>query len=321
VPAHDDFNRANGALGAAPSGHVWTNRIGSHVVFANKAAMTSGSIGLSTITVTADARVKADVGPGIVDLGFVLHYKDAQNYFYVVLVILGSPNNRVVIIGKRDNNVSTNLVTSPEGVFAGSSSVVKLTVETEGPAIRAYVDGVHRVTYVMTAGEEAEFSPSAVHGLCTFLGAHSGFDNFSVNTPTLPTATSVVANGTKATGAAAGIVHAVTTVAAATKTALGAVASTAASSIAVAGGKHATGNAVVDAITAVIGVGTKAASGIASVVAALTASAERFLVGRLFEPVDAHRATDAGGSAVGGSSDGAGAHTEGSSDATSYEAG
>ena len=159
VYAYDRFNRADGPIGTADSGHTWTDFedvAATWSVVGNTAQITATSAG-NQATTTLDSGLKTVAIESLVtfvtavDCGLVVGLVDNSNYALLVLNSNGNTHLWMRVAGAFTQRTSDNI-----GAFgAGTTIKVRLEYNNVTGVVNGYVNGALRTTYTMNGTELA----------------------------------------------------------------------------------------------------------------------------------------------------------------------
>lgn len=171
----DSFNRADGVLGTADTGQVWSNLFGPNwTIVSNKAnpANTDAATMLDTALTDFEVETKIDTtltaGSSGINVGFAPKIVDSSNYLYAVLY-----DGAQVILG---GNASPSIgqVFSAGGLWTPGDTVI-FQLRFVGPTYTAYINGKQVATKTLSGAELTKF------GSMTRLGLYSGGPNAFAN--------------------------------------------------------------------------------------------------------------------------------------------
>lgn len=183
----DDFNRANGALGTAPTGQAWT--AGSEWSVASNQAyfhsiVAGGSYGLATVnagqadvTVIADLILTAAGG----DSGLAIRYADDNNFVFVD--VSGSDGSGWQSkVFERIGGSFTGMTSLVSLTGASSAAPVKIKAVASGSTITVSYDTGSGYQLIGTFTNTAGLRTNTKHGLVSESGQTTTlFDNFTVS--------------------------------------------------------------------------------------------------------------------------------------------
>lgn len=191
----DAFNRADNAasLATADVGGAWAALVGTWGTISNKAYLasaTANAVAVLTSPVLSDGYMQADITLSATanraDAGFVFRAADASNYLFLELYKAGTGDG--ITVSKRVAGVNTLLQSvGPTGLINGATYTTRL--EFYGATVRVLLNGVVKMSFIMTAGDLAAFGNNSKYGLFVNFLAGTGddggsrFDNFTVGNP------------------------------------------------------------------------------------------------------------------------------------------
>lgn len=154
----DSFNRANGSLGTSDSGQTWSVLTGTVAITSNQATPTSGSPSATAALPygdhnNGDFSLKIKVTSGSANpAGLLFRVLDNSNRLGCFLGISTSTAS----IFKTDGGTTTELANTSFTVVNGTTYTVRAILT--GPVIDMYVDGVFKVTFTLTGGDETQYT-------------------------------------------------------------------------------------------------------------------------------------------------------------------
>lgn len=186
VVAFDDFNRANGPLGATPvGGFPWTSPVGGiYTILAGQASFSSAPAGRKIAAIntgTSNGRISTDLTLSNATIaGLCFRYADPNNYW--TLQVNNSSDNALHVRKLFQGTFSTvgpdNMAPRP---FAGGETY-NIAVDMHDSTFTVWLDG-EQVGTVNVAGD---LSDAIQHGFFAFIGNNQDslarFDNFEVTT-------------------------------------------------------------------------------------------------------------------------------------------
>lgn len=179
--AKDTFSRAEGALGGtstegagalswSTTGVVGIGTIGAEL----GVALDDDADSVAFIAAGADAiraRAWVTTPPHIGDLwyqGVTLRFTNGAKYLYGAMKHLGGFDDRLLVIGKMDGGVRTELAVSGAGQWTtGGAHVLELRL-VSGATLELYVDDVLELTYSLTGAEQTNYATGGFAGLVGF---------------------------------------------------------------------------------------------------------------------------------------------------------
>jgi RHS repeat-associated protein len=174
----DDFNRANGSLGAN-----WLNEIDGFQVSGNKALATGASGGLAVYTgaVLADTDVSADITlPAAGSVGELLaRYSgtgSGTSWYLATLTYINATDYRINLY-VNVNGTATALPGQVADVIPSGANTLRLVVQ--GSQQKVYYNGA-----LVLSATDTQVTAPGLAGLAS--NANVSFDNFSVNIPSPP---------------------------------------------------------------------------------------------------------------------------------------
>ncbi len=224
--ATDDFDRADGQLGIAPTGQTWTSAVPAQWgILGNEASTTANTgervtvldVGQSNVSVSADVRLSPTAGTPS------LSFRAASSNQYLLAGIARRAGVNQIGLFKRDAGVFTELGrTSGTGFIPGQD--YRLRVEASGPLVQVWLDDVMWIQHTLSTADQTLFGSATAHGLrssgSTSEDGGSRWDDFEIrptavvampSAPAAPTAvpgdgevavswTAPAANGSPITG-------------------------------------------------------------------------------------------------------------------------
>lgn len=179
----DGFDRSDGALGSAPSGHQWSTDGLGYGIVGGKAALVSGGgegvalvdAGVSDAVVSVRIALVPDSSPGL-----SLRAVDKKNQ---LLVGVGRSTQEIEIYKIAGGKYSA-LASVDAGLASGSTYL--LSVALDGPSIIVSVDGVSVLSHTLSASDQATFGARTGMGLRSYSKRSSGdgdvrWDDFRVD--------------------------------------------------------------------------------------------------------------------------------------------
>ena len=148
VKVYDGFNRANGALGSAETGQIWTSTWGSHAIVSNKQTATSVDYGYSYAGVNAginNMSIKATftrVAATTARVGLVGRGEGATSTNFIKFQLDGTTAKII----KRISNVDTELASAAFAWGDGETHTLKANLKNN--TFELYVDDVLIVSVI-----------------------------------------------------------------------------------------------------------------------------------------------------------------------------
>lgn len=165
----DSFNRGNGALGTSDSGQTWSVLTGTAAISSNTAVPTGGSPSATAALpfgdhTNGDFSLKIKVTTGANPAGLLVRVLDNNNR---VGCFIGIATNTVSIF-KTDGGTTTELVNTAMTIVSGTTYTVRAVLT--GAVIDMYVDGVFKITWTLTGGDETQYTAANGYTLIGFRG-------------------------------------------------------------------------------------------------------------------------------------------------------
>lgn len=177
----DSFNRANGSLGTADNGATWSVLTGTAAISSNTAVPTGGSPSATAVIpygdhTNADFSLKIKVTTGANPAGLVFRCLDNSNRAGCFIGI----TTQTASIFKTDGGTTTELTNISMTITTGVTYTVRAVLT--GPLIDMYVDGVLKVSFTLTGGDETQYTTANGYTNIGFRGDTAAvFDDLTDN--------------------------------------------------------------------------------------------------------------------------------------------
>lgn len=162
----DTFNRADSAsaIGTGETGTAWTMVQGTWGISSNRAYAVTDTLndrgwlnpGLSNYVLEVTVRGDFTAGGTYRTPSVVMSYIDGQNMLFFQLL------NGAIVLYKRVTSTWTQLATAAQTTASNTDYALRVTRIAN--VITIFVDGVQKIAYTLSAGEQTLFNPNTTVG-------------------------------------------------------------------------------------------------------------------------------------------------------------